>query len=259
MENLDAAHNEMSAALRDRHPGASEAMLAELELRQADIFARDGEYAAFRAEIRRSMSLHPGKKHDFTFLRTRTLERLTGSEAVAAEAMGVWMRRRNSPVLFPGVLEALAGLRRAGVQVGTLTDGNADPAAIQGLRDAVDFSASAVEAGAPKPDRKAFALCEARSGCAPSGMVMVGDNAEKDVAGARAAGWRAIWVRPSEGSTPAVGSSHDMTGSAALGPDEVAKIASAIVAHVSEIEDVLRSWARDAGNHGEPPPKKSKF
>merc|ERR1711990_606485 len=132
----------------------------------------------------------PEKKHDFAWLRNETLRRLIdadpacsekGDEAVklAAKVVRAWRDKRNNPVLFPGAIEALQALRDKGLKIGTLTDGNADPTAIDGLRDLVDFTCRATEeAGAPKPDRRAFALCEAKANCTPAQLVMVGDNAQ---------------------------------------------------------------------------------
>lgn len=258
--NLHAAQDAMLAALADCYPSESKAMQSELKLHHADMMksSQDGEYLAFLEEIRRSMSIHPDRKHDFTFLRTKTIERLTGSEAIAKEMMNVWLQKRNNPVFFPGALEALRALRDAGVQIGTLTDGNADGHVIEGLKDIVDFCVSSVEAGASKPARKAFALCETKSGCAPESMVMVGDNAQKDVAGARAAGWRAIWVQPSQNQSAVVGTAYDVMGCLALSVDEVKDMAHAIVGHVKEVEGILRSWAQDDAKSKEPPAKKIK-
>lgn len=259
-ENLDAAQEVMIATLADRYPDASKAMRTELELHHAHVIrgSQDDVYAGFREEIRKSMSMHPDRKHDFTFLRLMTLQRLTGSEVIAREMMDVWLQKRNNPVFFPGALEALTSLRKAGIQIGTLTDGNADPLAIQGLKDVVDFCVSSVEAGASKPDRRAFALCEAKSGCAPRSMVMVGDNAQKDVAGALAAGWRAIWVQPSQDRPAVVGTAYDLTGSIAMEADEVKQMAHAVVGHVKEVEAIMRSWAQDDAKSKEPPAKKAK-
>eukprot|EP00439_Symbiodinium_sp_Y106_P011970 s5921_g1.t2 len=150
----------------------------------------------FKEEMRRVQEEHPEKKHDFTFCRHEVLRKLTGDDQLAEEVFQIWHRQRNSPTLFPGALDAIRSLKSKGVSIGTLTDGNANPFTIDGLRDVIDFAVNAVEAGAPKPDRRMFALCESKAGLGPEAMVMVGDNPAKDVEGALDAGWRAIWVRP---------------------------------------------------------------
>lgn len=199
-ECLAAAHEVMRRSLIERLP---------------DVGARYGDGYAFTAEMLKTMEANPDQKHNFSFLRRETLRRLTGNESIAGEIYAAWFRARNDPKLFPGALEALRALRASGVKLGTLTDGNSDPTRMQnGLRDA--------EAGAGKPDPRAFALCEARAGLPPCQMLMVGDSLDKDVAGAKRAGWRAIWVRGSEGRQ--------------LLQDE----ADAVVAHAADVASLLR-------------------
>eukprot|EP00913_Durusdinium_trenchii_P033078 g30968.t1 len=90
-------------------------------------------------------------------------------------------------------------------------------------------------AGAPKPDLRMFKLCEAKSGCLPNQLVMVGDNVGKDIRGAQAAGWRSIWVHPPkcEGCGP-----FEMAAPAAVGDTA----ADAEVDQVSKVEEVLLRW-----------------
>ncbi|CAK9106820.1 unnamed protein product [Durusdinium trenchii] len=122
-----------------------------------------------------------------------------------------------------------------GLAQGTLTDGNADPFVISPLKDLIDFHVNSVEAGAPKPDLRMFKLCEAKSGCLPNQLVMVGDNVGKDIRGAQAAGWRSIWVHPPkcEGCGP-----FEMAAPAAVGDTA----ADAEVDQVSKVEEVLLRW-----------------
>ena len=108
----------------------------------------------------------------------------------------VLFRKRNNPHFYPGVLESLRPLRSVSVVIGTLAHRNANPQDIDGLRDLVDFCVSSVGVGVGKPDRRMFAACETKSKCEPGNIVMVGDNIDKDILGARKAGWRRIWVTP---------------------------------------------------------------
>ncbi|CAE7870466.1 unnamed protein product, partial [Symbiodinium microadriaticum] len=185
----------------------------------------------FKEEMRRVQEEHPEKRHDFTFCRHEVLRKLTGDDQLAQEVFQIWHRQRNSPTLFPGALDAIRSLKSKGVSIGTLTDGNANPFTIDGLKDVIDFAVNAVEAGAPKPDRRMFALCESKAGLGPEAMVMVGDNPAKDVEGALDAGWRAIWVRPPEPSILRSAFDVDAGGS---GP--ALRRAHADVDHVSEAE-----------------------
>ena len=76
-----------------------------------------------------------------------------------------------------------------------------------GLDAAIDGVVSSRDVGARKPDAAFFAaaLRQAgvhRRGVAPARAVMVGDSVANDVAGAKAAGLRAVWFNPSRRPLP---------------------------------------------------------
>ncbi|CAJ1408556.1 unnamed protein product [Effrenium voratum] len=220
MQTLERAHQVMQAALQLRRP---EVACGPEVVKEAML---------------QVMADQPARKHDYSFCRREALKKMTGDAALSEEVFQTWHAARNRPELFPGALEALGRLKQH-VSIGTLTDGNGDPFVIPGLKALVDFHVSAAEAGAGKPDLRAFQLCEAKSGCTPGELVMVGDNPAKDVQGAKDAGWRAIWVRP-----PAVaisGSAFDVSqGAAQPAP------ADAEVDHVREVESILLRWAQSS-------------
>jgi putative hydrolase of the HAD superfamily len=54
--------------------------------------------------------------------------------------------------------------------------------------------AISVEVGVAKPDPRIFELALERIGVVPAEAVMVGDSLRRDIAGARAAGLRAVWI-----------------------------------------------------------------
>ena len=62
-----------------------------------------------------------------------------------------------------------------------------------GLAPFLDTVVISVEAGVAKPDPRIFEIALARLGCAADETVMVGDSWAADIAGARAAGIRAVW------------------------------------------------------------------
>jgi len=205
---------------------------------------------SFRTHMKTTMGENPDHKHDFTFVRKKTLERLTGDVKLAADSMAAWLQKRNNPQLFSGALETVKALRNSGMQIGTLTDGNADAACVNGLKDFLGFCVSSIEVGASKPDRRMFASCENRSGCSPEQLVMVGDNLEKDIMGAKAAGWRTIWIRPPKDGSGAVGGPTDLLGSKVVQAEEGEAIADASVDSVVEVEGVISSWT--FGKEGNP-------
>ncbi|HSQ60867.1 MAG TPA: HAD family hydrolase, partial [Acidobacteriota bacterium] len=50
------------------------------------------------------------------------------------------------------------------------------------------------DVGAGKPDPRPFHACAARLGQEPGALLMIGDSAERDIAGASAAGWKGLWL-----------------------------------------------------------------
>jgi putative hydrolase of the HAD superfamily len=86
-----------------------------------------------------------------------------------------------------------------------------------GLIDLVDEAVPSAEAGAAKPDPRAFEAGLKAAGCAAEEAVHVGDSEDNDVAGARAAGIRAVLVRRADGSgTAAAAPAGDVPAIASL-------------------------------------------
>ncbi len=99
----------------------------------------------------------------------------------------------------PRAREVLDTLRRRGLRLGVVS--NFDHR-LPALLEALDLAAPLElvllpgEARAAKPDPRIFALALERLGVAASAALYVGDDADHDVAGARAAGLRALQVGP---------------------------------------------------------------
>jgi putative hydrolase of the HAD superfamily len=97
----------------------------------------------------------------------------------------------------PGAREALDALRARGLRTGVVSnfDGRL-PGLLAGLDLAsrLEVVVRPADAGAAKPDARIFACALARLGVAAAETVYVGDDAQDDVAGASAAGLRAIDV-----------------------------------------------------------------
>jgi putative hydrolase of the HAD superfamily len=88
-------------------------------------------------------------------------------------------------------LEALANR----FQLGVITNGNADVRRL-GLADYFQFALCAEELGVGKPDPEPFQEALRRAGIAAEHAVHIGDHPSDDIAGAQAAGLRAIWFNP---------------------------------------------------------------
>lgn len=124
--------------------------------------------------------------------------------AVAQRAMA-WYRhnRFHALALFADALETVASVRAAtgvgaGRRVGLVTNGPAETQrakiALLGLSEVVDFALVSGEFGAWKPDPRIFAEALRLGEAAAEETVFVGDSPEHDVAGARRAGIRAVWI-----------------------------------------------------------------
>ncbi|HEX7443701.1 MAG TPA: HAD family hydrolase [Acidimicrobiales bacterium] len=118
--------------------------------------------------------------------------------------------------LDPGVADALRRLREAGWSTGIVTNGppsQADKITGTGLAGLVDGWVVSEELGVRKPDPRIFAEAAARCGAELAGGWMVGDSAHADMAGARNAGLRSIWLprgRPWPADAP--GPDHQADG-----------------------------------------------
>jgi putative hydrolase of the HAD superfamily len=63
-----------------------------------------------------------------------------------------------------------------------------------GLAPYFDAFVASAAVGIGKPDARIFTVALERLGCTPQATWMVGDSLHRDVAGARAAGVRAVWL-----------------------------------------------------------------
>ncbi len=108
---------------------------------------------------------------------------------VEFERPGVW-------ALYPDVKPVLEALRgRYSISILSNFDGRLRPVlADLGILECFREVLISSEIGADKPSRCAFDLAVARAGITPAQAFMVGDDADADVAGALAAGWRAFHV-----------------------------------------------------------------
>lgn len=111
---------------------------------------------------------------------------------------GYLRRYRAAWRAFPGSRGLLDELRSRGYRLGLLTNGTEeqqrDKLAVTGLPDAFDVVHVSGRTGFQKPDVRAFAALASDLGVSASECLFVGDDAERDVAGARRAGMRSLLV-----------------------------------------------------------------
>ena len=105
----------------------------------------------------------------------------------------------NACVLFSDAIQTLSLLRTSGLKLGLITNGSIRMQSRKleclALSPLFDTTLISDAEGISKPDRQIFHRALERLHTKPAQAVFVGDHPEVDVAGARAAGMRAIWRR----------------------------------------------------------------
>ncbi len=130
-------------------------------------------------------------------LRERGVE--AGLDVV--EDIGWAFRRRSTHLLrlYPGALELLEALRRAGKKVWLLTNAQrifTRPELKQlGLTDCFDGIYISSERGCRKPDPAFYRMLLEEQGISPREAIMVGNDGRCDVEGARAVGLSTLYLR----------------------------------------------------------------
>jgi putative hydrolase of the HAD superfamily len=142
----------------------------------------------------------------WTRIATLALERCGGDPRLgAAIAEAFAGRRRSVMTLFPDALQFLGALRRRGIPLGLVTNGDAREQRAKIERHRLDgfFDAIVIEGefGAGKPDAVVYRTALAMLGVTPGPDVwMAGDHLEFDVAGPQLLGLRGAWLdRPGSG------------------------------------------------------------
>jgi putative hydrolase of the HAD superfamily len=118
-----------------------------------------------------------------------------GARAIATDFAA---RRMATTTLFPDAVPCLEALRERGVALGCVTNGDAamqrDKLARFALGPFFEVVVVEGEFGAGKPDAVVYRHALRSLGVAPADAIMVGDNLEWDVAGARAVGLAGVWI-----------------------------------------------------------------
>lgn len=165
---------------------------------------RDATGRDIERMIADSLEMHPHGADHFPELFQR---HGIADPAVVEAAIG-WYRehRFHGLDLFADAVATLAAVRRVRVpgegiverRIGLVTNG---PAEVQrekidllGVGSLVDFAVISGELGIWKPDPGIFAEALRLGGTDASKAVFIGDSAEYDMAGARGAGIRSIWM-----------------------------------------------------------------
>ena len=116
----------------------------------------------------------------------------SGARACAIDMVREWERHENF-ALYEDALPVLDLLRRNGIKIGLITNGQRDLEEFVVHHDLrVDAMVGSKSHGRIKPHPSIFVAALSALGTAPGDTVMVGDSYEDDIEGARALGIRAI-------------------------------------------------------------------
>jgi putative hydrolase of the HAD superfamily len=158
-----------------------------------------GRYDEARYAALDELQRHPELEHDEE-LWVRFTERIVrgmggdadGARACAAEMVAAWERHDNFS-LYDDVLPTFAELRRHGLRLGLVSNGQRDLEEFvrhHGLE--VDVADGSAAFGRTKPHPSIFRAALAAVGAEPEAAAMVGDSYVDDIAGARSLGLRAF-------------------------------------------------------------------
>ena len=116
------------------------------------------------------------------------------ADAALANELGAsyFHHRDRDPALFPDTLPCLDALQ-AHYRLGLLSNGSRLPEKV-GLGQYFESVVFAQDHLVAKPDKGIFEVVERQLGVQPAACVLVGDHPLNDVAGAKRAGWRAVWI-----------------------------------------------------------------
>jgi putative hydrolase of the HAD superfamily len=133
--------------------------------------------------------------HDF--LGIRFAEPMTELE------MLFW-RASVTTVPMPGAREALEHFHRSGLRMGVVSNCSFSQDVLRyelakhGLADRLEFIVVSAEYSVRKPNVLLFETAAAKLGLACNEIWFVGDRLDTDVAGAKAAGMKAVWFQPGD-------------------------------------------------------------
>ena len=155
-----------------------------------------GEFAGDAAPLRAIRALCPGLRHAIWVAALAKVGR--ADDALADDMSAQYIRARCAAETIDPEAEPLLRELASRYRLALLTNGAGDVQRAKLARTPFRAYFSelviSVEAGIGKPDPEIFRLAARRLGVDPSDSVMVGDSLARDVAGAKAAGMRAVWI-----------------------------------------------------------------
>ena len=126
-------------------------------------------------------------------------------EPMAELEMSFW-RASVTTTPMPGAQEALEQFHRSGLRMGVVSNCSFSQDVLRyelakhGLADRLEFIVVSAEYSVRKPNVLLFETAAAKLGLACNDIWFVGDRLDTDVAGAKAAGMKAVWFQPGDAS-----------------------------------------------------------
>lgn len=118
---------------------------------------------------------------------------------LASGIVGYRRAKEAALTLYPHVQMALTGLARMGLKMGVVSDAPRLPVWLRicgiGLQHYFDVVITSDDAGVKKPHVRGFQMAMNQLGTKPEETLMIGDWAERDVVGAKAAGMKVVFAR----------------------------------------------------------------
>jgi HAD superfamily hydrolase (TIGR01549 family) len=184
-------------AVRERHEVLAAVDFLELDRRHAEILESlhvrvlANEIALDAARHERFRRLFEGAG-----LAAEELEDGVLAQRAAAAYRAKYLQSWREVPGAKALLQAVKRRARVGIVSNNLTAEQYDKLQFCGFTNYLDAIVISEEAGAWKPDPTIFRVALERLGVAAEETVMIGDSWTADIAGARAAGVRAIWFNP---------------------------------------------------------------
>ncbi|MEO8394857.1 MAG: HAD family hydrolase [Chloroflexota bacterium] len=180
------------AALYEQNPVFRQISLDELERQHSELLE-----AYHLRMLRGEMTLDEARATRFRDLLARHGGRTEPSDILATVTLyrETYLRSER---LVPGALALLIHLRAEGLKIGLVTNNTVveqtGKLSRLGLTPLIDVLVISEAEGIAKPDARMFSRALERLGCTADETIMVGDSWSADVAGANAAGIRAVWL-----------------------------------------------------------------